>query len=168
VGVVRDGAGAPVEGAMVEVHASAAEGEAEPRTTTTDAEGRWRLEGVPVGPARVVVRREGADPVEVTVEVAAGAEPAEIATQLGAALPQGELRGTIQGSDGRPLAGASIRILPIGVERTTDADGAFEAEVPPGQYEVEVRAPGHRAQTRRVEVVEQGVVLLNAQLLRSR
>lgn len=173
-GVVHDGAGTPVEGATIEVYATESgedgvgAGAVEPRTTRTDAEGRWRLEGVPVGRARVVVRREGADPVETTVEVSAGEAPAELSTRLGEALPQGEIRGTIQGSDGRPLEGASIRILPLGLERTTDADGAFEAEVPPGRYEVEVRAPGHRPQTRSVEVVEQGVVLLNAQLLRAR
>ncbi|AKF06253.1 carboxypeptidase-like regulatory domain-containing protein [Sandaracinus amylolyticus] len=164
-GRVVDDGGAPVAGATIEVHP--ADGTA-PLTTTSDADGRWTVEGVPAGSARVVVRRDGRDPFETTVEVVAGDTPVEVATRMTATLPPGEIRGTIQGSDGRPLAGASIRIQPLGIELTTDADGAFEAAVPPGRYDVEVRAPGHRAQTRHVEVVERGVVLLNAQLLRQR
>ncbi|WP_236606135.1 carboxypeptidase-like regulatory domain-containing protein [Sandaracinus amylolyticus] len=164
-GRVVDESGAPVAGATIEVHP--ADGTA-PLTTTSDADGRWTVEGVPAGSARVVVRRDGRDPFETTVEVVAGSAPIEVATRMTVTLPPGEIRGTIQGSDGRPLAGASIRIQPLGIELSTDADGAFEAAVPPGRYDVEVRAPGHRAQTRHVEVVERGVVLLNAQLLRQR
>lgn len=164
-GRVSDEAGAPVEGARVEV-VPAAEGAA-PLATTTDVEGRWSIDGVPAGPARVIIRREGRDPIESTIEVRPG-ESAALASAFPAALPAGEIRGTIQGSDGRPLEGAEIRIRPTGQVLSTDADGAFEAEVPPGSYEVEVRAAGHRAQTRRVEVAERGVVLLNAQLHRAR
>lgn len=166
-GRVVDDAGAPVAAATIEVTpAGAAEG-SEPLRTTSGADGRWTIEGVPPGPARVVVRTEGRDPIEQTVEVGAGAAVQSPDARVAAALPRGEIRGVVQGADGSPLA-AQIRIEPLGLELTCDADGAFEAEVPPGAYQVTVRAPGHRAQTRAVEVAERGVVVLNAQLHRQR
>lgn len=164
-GQVVDEGGAPVAGARVEVFASDAPDRA--REAITDERGVWSVEGLPPGPARVVVHREGREPVEVRVEVRDDAAVV-VPLALGASLPQGEIRGTVQGADGRPLAGASVRILPADVDRTTDEDGGFEVEVPPGRYTVEVRAPGHRSQTREVVVEERGVVLLNAQLHRAR
>ena len=166
-GRVVDDAGAPLAGAAIEVTpARAAEG-GEPLRTTSGADGRWTVQGVPPGPARVVVRAEGRDPIEQTVTVGAGAVAEAPDARVAAALPRGEIRGVVQGANGAPLA-AQIRIEPLGLELTCDADGAFEAEVPPGSYQVTVRAPGHRAQTREVEVAERGVVVLNAQLHRQR
>jgi hypothetical protein len=78
-------------------------------------------------------------------------------------LPQGEIRGVIQGGDGAPLP-ARVVIRPIGRELTADAEGSFQVEVPPGEYDVDVSAPQHRAQTRHVTVTERGVVVLNVQL----
>lgn len=164
-GRVVDENSAPMPGASVEV--TPTEGDTTPRQTTTDADGRWSIEGLPLGPARAILRVEGRDPIEIMIQVSAEDTP-EVATAFSAVLPRGEIRGTIQGSDGRPLAGAEIRINPGGLTLTTDEEGAFETEVPPGRYDVEVRAPRHRTQTRHVEVVERGVVLLNAQLHRGR
>jgi hypothetical protein len=164
-GRVVDSAGAPVAGATVEL-TPAGEG-ATMLSTTTDADGRWAFENVPIGGARVVIRQEGADPVERTIEVAGNAD-VDVPVALTASIPQGEVRGVVQSFDGQPLAGARIRIMPLGTELTTDADGAFEAEVPPGTYDVMIEAEGHRSQTRHVEVQERGVVVLNAQLTRGR
>jgi hypothetical protein len=164
-GRVVDDAGAPVSGAQIELVPTAAEG-AEPLRTTSDADGRWSIDEAPLGPARVTIRVEGREPIEQTIEVGAGAT-VDVPVALPASLPRGEIRGVVQGYDGRPLE-AQIRISPLGLELTCDADGAFEAEVPPGEYDVEIRAPSHRSQTRHVAVEEQGVVVLNAQLRRAR
>lgn len=164
-GRVVEESSTPIEGASVEVIPTT--GDTTPRQTNTDADGRWSIDGLPLGQARVILRVEGRDPIETTIDVTADETP-EIATTFAAQLPRGEIRGTIQGSDGRPLAGAEIRIHPGGLTLTTDEEGAFETEVPPGSYDVEVRASRHRTQTRHVEVVERGVVFLNAQLHRGR
>jgi hypothetical protein len=61
---------------------------------------------------------------------------------------------------------ARVRIEPLGTEIQTDPAGNFQADVPPGKYEVVVEAPGHRAQHRHVDVAADGVVILNADLSR--
>lgn len=166
-GRVLDHTGEPIAGASIEVVPASAAPEAEPLRASTDVDGRWSIAAVPPGPARIVVRVEGRDPIEQSVEVLAGEALDAPDARIARALPQGEIRGVIQGANGAPIA-AQIRIDPLGLELECDADGAFEAEVPPGHYRVIVRAPGHRAQTREVEVVERGVVVLNAQLHRQR
>ena len=135
-------------------------------TATADADGRWQIPSLPIGGAHYRVTAEGHDVFEGTLEVTAGPS-AEVGATMARSLPQGELRGVIQASNGRPLA-ARIVIRPIGRELTADAEGSFAIEVPPGEYDVVVSAPGHREQTRHVSVSEQGVVVLNVQLRPSR
>ena len=50
----------------------------------------------------------------------------------------------------------------------TTKDGRFEADVAPGSYEVTITAPGYETQRRRVEVEQNGVTLLNADLRSAR
>lgn len=152
-------ADAPVSGATVEL---TSEADGSVRTARTAEDGTWRIVDVPLGAARFRITAEGLDPVEGTLTVAAEA-PVEATSTMTRALPQAEIRGVIQASNGRPIA-ARIVIRPLGRELTADAEGSFAVEVPPGAYDVEVSAPGHRAQTRHVTVAEQGVVVLNVQL----
>jgi hypothetical protein len=63
---------------------------------------------------------------------------------------------------GRPLA-ADVRIEPLGRE-VHAADGRFEIDVAPGTYEVTIVAPGYQTQSRRVQVEENGVTLLDVDL----
>src|SRR5215207_7292512 len=60
-GTVRDAEGAPLPGATVEVEGANLIGGA--RTTSTDAEGRYRFAELPPGPYAVTVRLEGFQPV---------------------------------------------------------------------------------------------------------
>lgn len=150
---------APVADARVEITSDA---DASVHTASTDAEGRWRVGDLPLGGARYRITSEGRDPVEGTLTIVADA-PVETTSSLTRALPQGEIRGVIQASNGTPVA-ARVVIRPIGRELTADAEGSFAIEVPPGEYDVEVSASGHRTQTRHVTVAEQGVVVLNVQL----
>jgi hypothetical protein len=148
-----------VVGAQIELTSDV---DGQTRTVRSDADGRWQVADVPIGGARYRITAEGLEPAEGTLTVAAGA-PVETSSVLARPLPQGEIRGVIQASNGRPLA-ARIVIRPLGRELTADAEGSFAVEVAPGEYDVEVSAPGHRAQTRHVTVAEQGVVVLNVQL----
>jgi uncharacterized membrane protein len=50
----------------------------------------------------------------------------------------------------------------------TDDAGTFELELPPGSYEVEVRARRFRPQRRQITIEENGVVILNVDLRRAR
>lgn len=158
VGRVTSGDTAVV-GAQIELTSDV---DGQTRTVRSDADGRWQVADVPIGGARYRITAEGLEPAEGTLTIAAGA-PVETSSVLARPLPQGEIRGVIQASNGRPLA-ARIVIRPLGRELTADAEGSFAVEVAPGEYDVEVSAPGHRAQTRHVTVAEQGVVVLNVQL----
>ena len=56
-------------------------------------------------------------------------------------LPPGQLRGTVRNSaSGRAIAGATITIEPGGTTATTDADGRFTIDLPPGTYKVTAKA----------------------------
>lgn len=149
----------PVGGAQVEVTSDV---DGSVHAATTDDDGLWRLEGLPLGEAHYRIVADGLEPFEGTL-VITGDMPVEASSALTRPLPQGEIRGVIQASSGRPIA-ARITIRPLERELTADAEGTFTIEVPPGAYDVVIAAPGHRTQTRRVRVEERGVLVLNVQL----
>jgi hypothetical protein len=64
---------------------------------------------------------------------------------------------------GKPLA-ASIHLEPGGMQTKTDAEGFFQIDVPPGEYELLIESPGFQAQRRKAKVDKQGVVIVNADL----
>ncbi len=156
LGRVTDPEGNPVVGASVELTGT----DATVRTATTDNDGRWRFDEVPLGEAQYRITAESFDLIEGTTTVTPEA-PVEAAVPMVRRLPQAEIRGVIQGGNGQPIV-AHIQIGDR--ELDTDAEGSFTVEVPPGEYDVTVSAPGHREQTRHVRVEERGVVVLNAQL----
>jgi hypothetical protein len=47
---------------------------------------------------------------------------------------------------------------------STDAQGYFEIDLPPGSYTVRLRAFGYVSQNRRIAVEENGVTVLNVEL----
>jgi hypothetical protein len=69
----------------------------------------------------------------------------------------------VRSFNGKPLP-ATIKVEPLGLEAKTDADGTFQIDVPPGSYEVIVVSPGFAGQRRPVQVEENGVTILNADL----
>ena len=82
-------------------------------------------------------------------------------------MPQGQIRGQISDYGGKPLA-ASIEVKPLGKRMTANDKGAFEVDVPPGDYRVVVRARGHRTQVRKARVENNGVTVLVVNLQRKR
>lgn len=80
---------------------------------------------------------------------------------------QNTLRGTVTGSDGAPLPGATVQIKNTTRGATTDARGAFSLELPPGDQTLVIHYIGYgsrevtvKAGMRSVEItLEEGVTL---------
>lgn len=156
-GIVREGrTSRPVPGARVSVPASFPvtggwDEEATRNETTTDAEGRFRLDGIGRTPANLVARAPGFDQ---------GAREARQGESVEVFLfPGAILAGSVRDDEGRPVKGAEVRaewdrsrIAPP-TERT-DARGEFLIPgVRPGEYTVVAREGG-RAPGIAVVVVE--------------
>jgi uncharacterized membrane protein len=132
------------------------------KSVQTGPDGSYVLNEVPLGKASVTVKKEGFEDRTVEADVTAGAgATADVSTKH--AIKPGQLRGLIRAFSGKPLA-ATIRVEPLGVESKTDADGVFQIDVPPGTYEVVVTASGYATQRRKMQVDENGVTILNADL----
>jgi hypothetical protein len=94
-----------------------------------------------------------------------GSEPETVGAATGT---NGAVRGVVRTRRGSAVAGARVRLQPGNIEVRADVQGAFEVEVAPGPYVVEVRADGLRGQRRSVRVEERGVTVLNLELDESR
>jgi hypothetical protein len=125
----------------------------------------YRLGRLPAGKAQLRVEAERLEPQLIDVSLSAQ-QPNLIRVQLKAATMDGQVRGVVRSVDGSGLA-ATVRIEPLGTRLTADRNGAFELDLPPGKYEVVIEARGHLTQRRSIEVRADGVVVLNADLLRS-
>jgi Carboxypeptidase regulatory-like domain len=132
---------------------------------------RFRASNLQPGSARVAVEASGYEPAEAVVELLPG-QPASLTIALHRNLPSGQIRGTVRSFNGRPLSatvrvaastGDGARLTPL---RSTG--GSFQLDVPPGRYQVTIEAPGHRQQARTVDVEQNGVTVLNAELRRAR
>lgn len=158
-GRVVDAAGAPVAGAAV--HAGSA------LRATTDACGRFAIEGVEPRETSVFVRGGGWVSPDISEARTDGWHPflvdvrpgSRVAVDL-AAVPAASLTGRVLDADGRPVEGARVRALavagfagPFGDTgravagpdaTTTDARGVFAVHdlVPGVSYELEASAPG--------------------------
>ncbi|MDH5673651.1 MAG: carboxypeptidase-like regulatory domain-containing protein [Myxococcales bacterium] len=161
-GSVRGADGAPVSGASVSWVD-------DPKvSTTSDADGRFRLQGLPAGAQRLRVQAPGLSPEELTVQV-----PADPKTPLTIELKplSTGLTGQVLRSDGTPIAAAQVELhpapateatpgdapasrLPPPVTTTqTDAEGRFAfADLQPGQTKLIVTAPEMRAHEQPLEL----------------
>jgi hypothetical protein len=169
----------PPARATIEGHVVAADGAAlsAPRVTVkadadaaatpvdVDGDGRFTFTGKPG--QTLTVRAEAADhePATESVTLAEGSA-APMTLTLRRKLPSGQIRGLIRSFKGAGL-NAEVKIEP-GDRTLTTRDGRFEADVAPGSYEVTITAPGYETQRRRVEVEQNGVTLLNADLRSAR
>jgi hypothetical protein len=152
--------GAPVANVVVEVHV----GDRTERLTAGD-DGDFVGHGLPLGPAHVTVTADGFTQSERDVQI--GATSGAVAVELVQAPPSGQLRGLVRSFNGRGLA-ASIRVEPLGVEGKADAEGNFTLDVPPGDYEVVIKAERFKPQRRKIHVDQNGVTVLNAELFEKR
>jgi hypothetical protein len=125
---------------------------------------RFLLPGVVAGGAVLRVRAAGYRESVETIEIPDRALH-QLELQLALEL-QAQVRGLVRSFAGTPLP-ARVVVEPLGIHGTTDADGFFQLDVPPGTYSVVIEADGYRSQRRDVVVEKDGVVILNTDLLRA-
>jgi len=147
-GTLRDAlTGAPIAAAEIQVPGAPL------LATATDAEGTYRLVGVPPGTHVLQVTHPEYLPDEALgVAVTAGEE-----TVVDAVLVPRPRTGALQGrvtdaSDGSPIEGALLT-APGGLSATTDADGNYRLEgLPAGFVRLALEAPGLAPTTRATTV----------------
>ncbi len=152
-GFVVDARGQPAVGAEV-----TASGGPTPVRATTGEGGGFAME-VQAGAWGVSARRgEAVGRVPGPVSVAPGETLRGLTVTLGAASG---LEGTVSTVDGAPVRGAVLVATPSGgageLGRTTSVgDGVFRMDLPPGEYDVDARAPGLTGLRREGVVVAPG------------
>lgn len=162
-GEVVGASGAGIEGASVSVAAAGGGNAGEPSSAVrTSARGVFSLEGLPAGAYQVKVSAPGWIAHEESLQLAAR-ELRQLRVVLKRELPKGQIRGTVRDFNGQP-ASATIVIKALDIAQDNGSDGSFEINVPPGDYEVVVKARGRKAQTRRARVEEDGVAILIIEL----
>ncbi|MEM7202858.1 MAG: carboxypeptidase-like regulatory domain-containing protein, partial [Planctomycetota bacterium] len=140
-GSVRDAAGAPVVGALVQVgsealrasHPELAAWSTTPQQQRTDARGRFEQLGVAPGRLPVAVRATNGAGWRGWVEATAGSA-AEIAVTL---MEPARIEGLVRDAAGAPIAGAWVQAMdacPLGAAR--------ERAGPKGEFSLRVAAPG--------------------------
>jgi uncharacterized membrane protein len=149
--------GAKITGGAVEIRSG-------DKTERVEAgeDGGFPARTLPAGTVHVTVSAEGFTPAERDISIEQG-KKLELAIELSPAPPSGQLRGLVRSFNGRGVA-ASIRVDPLGVEAKADTDGNFTIDVPPGNYEITIRAEHFKAQHRKVHIDQNGVTVLNAEL----
>ncbi|MBV8199451.1 MAG: carboxypeptidase regulatory-like domain-containing protein, partial [Acidobacteria bacterium] len=140
LGTVRDSAGTPVAGARVRLRSY--RGTAGWHDGSTDAQGRYRIEGIE--PEETLVWVELGDFISTdsqVITVAAGLNSHDLL------CPRREIRGRVLSPEGRPVAGATVALHQGGGGETrrsqkTDPDGLFSFMVLDGWYSIFTDAPG--------------------------
>lgn len=148
-GVVRDLRGIPIARATVAVTGL-------DRTVESDTQGRFELDGVPIGERAVRVVRSGFEPLGFTIRFP---EPGrlEVALELRAVAPEPMappsmtpqlLVGQVVDDAGNPVPEAEIGIMGTPTMVTADSTGRFRlADLAPGPYLLSVRRLGFAPRT---------------------
>ena len=163
-GKVTDENGSPVPGASVTVAAH----DGTRKTITTDDDGSYRVDELPLGKATRTI--EAPDRTPSTTElVLTGGDNAVPNAMLQKKAPAGELKFIVRSFSGKGIV-ADIEVVAKDGDATpkhltTAADGSAELDVEPGAYQVKVSAAGYKAQTRpSVVVVLNGTSIVNIDL----
>lgn len=159
---ITDSDGAPIPGARVTLLRDGKESKVE-----VDAEGRATI--VLEGPESASLRIEapGHQPMLRELDAQESDTAQRLDLQLEKALPEGQIRGSVRDLRGRPLS-AQVQVEPLGLRLSSDAQGGFECDVPPGEYTVRVSAPGYEPQDRPASVEQHGVTILVVDLRKLR
>jgi Carboxypeptidase regulatory-like domain len=157
---VVDPVGSSVSGAAVQL---SAEGEHQEATTGPNGSAELPLTS---GVAYTLgVLGDGFEAQTVTVQGTPGRQVVKVA--LTRVLPEGEIKGNVRSLRGGQPVRAKITVMPLDRTVDTDAKGNFAIDVPPGQYSLEIEAPGFEPQTRAAQVERLGVTILVVDLRRA-
>lgn len=147
-GVVTDESGKPISGADVTNHGKIGE---EQRATTTDAEGRFLIDGVFRGPSRyeIGVAYRGFEPQLLEVQPGSSKAPATVSV----VLKRGHaLRGQVLLDNGQPALGAVVSLRSdnfhpdLRAAHTVDDNGRFRLDSLPEDVRFDVRLAGCASQ----------------------
>jgi hypothetical protein len=128
-GVVSATTGAVVQGATVKIGSA---------TATTNAEGEFELQNLPVGNATITTTATGFDPRSESVSLAAGSNTHDVVL---APTPTASVSGAVSASTGGVIAGATVEVG--SATATSGADGRYEfASLPVGNATIVTSAPG--------------------------
>jgi hypothetical protein len=142
------------------------EQDGKPFTITRIGAGELTFSRVAAGPATLSLVAEGYERSQQLLRIeAVGARAQRVRVTLTALKPRAQLRGLVRSFGGQGLS-ARVRVEPLGIEAVTDDAGFFELDVPAGSYEVRIQSAGYRPQQKKVVVETDGVVILNADLLK--
>ena len=144
-----------------------ADPKATPVQAQTDADGRYTLHDVPLGPLQLRAEHDGYEPQEWTLEVELGS--ARLEDHALSRVPMGQLRGLALSFRGKPVA-AQLTLQSLtradAVPSTLSAgeDGTFRVDLTPDRYRVEVSAAGFTTQAHEIEIEDGAVLILNVDL----
>jgi hypothetical protein len=113
----------------------------------------------------LTVTSEGFEPHQASVAGTHGRQ--DLSVTLSRRLPEGEIKGTVRSLRGGKLSRAHITVEPLGKSVDTDEKGDFLIVVPPGQYTLQITAPGFEPQERNAQVELLGVTILVVDLRRA-
>ncbi|HEX9730512.1 MAG TPA: carboxypeptidase regulatory-like domain-containing protein, partial [Thermoanaerobaculia bacterium] len=137
IGAVATRGGEPIPGFTISVEGGAA--------GRTDADGRYRVEGVPLGPATVTATHRHYGRRLETVEIESGDNVLDLTFDDGVAVS-----GRVVDEEGLPLAGALVELAGGAdfdrrlLRARSDADGAFRlAPVVDGEYRLALHLAGY-------------------------
>ncbi len=147
----------PISGAVVVCRGS--NGEATEFQTGED--GSFSIASLPVGKTELTIQADGYDTESQVITLTKNQNDLRIV--LSPKLPPGQLRGVIRSFRGKPLK-ATLTILPTNTVIKTMADGNFEVDLPPGDYELAVSSKGYKSQVRQLHIDEDGVTIVNIDL----
>lgn len=147
-GYVVDTEGRPLEGVPVVIPTAAAR-------ATTDAEGFFLLRGIASGRHQLFVRQIGFRPAVTDIDVEADRtlnlriDLRRLAVELDPVVVQAyvlnELSGLVTDMYERPIPGAVIEVVGLGVKTETQDEGRFLLlDLAPGNYVLQIRALGYR------------------------
>jgi hypothetical protein len=155
-GVVKS-AGTPVPKATLVIR----DKDGKETTVTTGDDGTFVIDEVPLGKVNLTITADDFHEKQQEVVLAEG--DADLELGLDAVLPPGQLRGAVRSFRGKKLK-AVLTIMPANETLETDAEGGFEIDLPPGNYEVTVTVKGYKEQTRQILIEDGGVTIMNVDL----
>jgi protocatechuate 3,4-dioxygenase beta subunit len=123
----------------------------------TDGDGRYRLEGLAAGKVSIEASHDEHPRVVRDVELTEGVQTLDFTFEGGL-----RVTGTVVDTSGGPIAGASLRLAPVGrlfggPEARSSADGSFALEgARDGEYELWADATGYAASNGKTRVTVAG------------
>lgn len=123
----------------------------------TDGDGRFRMEGVPLGAQTVIATQPGYQPAVREIEVRSGDNRVDLRLAEGFAVS-----GRVVDGSGRPLAGTPVNLLTSGPgmaeEDVSGSDGAFRfTGLGAGRYSVAAQKEGYGTARQEVQISDRAV-----------